>query len=555
MTLAGVVVLFVFGIQFKRNLDRLENVRRWSQLYGNFLEDVRARLDMSSRVMMAGHEDGYRFGLARSRDRQDGLDALIEKLPAFPEPYRLRAEMFRIQGEYDRAEADLQRYADLRPPMYGIVHLERALIAALRYMNLLLLGAAPSEVEGIARRGQEEAEAFQEWWASLTRSNWSSLDAEQRSQVERELFEYPRWRLVLSIKRFLQGKFEASRNDWFAYRTQDDPWFPPAYAFEALSALEAGNPDAAESAVTEALKLSPGHPWFHTLAALVHLARGEGKPAREQCDAALKFEGDYAPALYVRARALLRLGEIDECLRATQDLETRSDAAALPKYGLSLLRAEALSARAARDPNPRAWDDAIQAYSRSIAFFPTSPEAHLSRYRVQLQAGRVADAERDLDFVVSAEPLYLPGRNERLRLLLQRGDLEAVRKELEILAKLLAQYSRVRHEGRIGELVKTLDEILAKEQSVDGVIARARANVLRERWKEAEADFSAAIAARPKDLEILLDRIEARIRIGDRAGALADLDRAENLNGELNAHKGEEIERQRRLAQALPRQR
>ena len=89
---------------------------------------------------------------------------------------------------------------------------------------------------------------------------------------------------------------------------------------EGNRAFSAGDMAAATAAYTEALALAPRHEgdvraiYFCNRAA-AHLALDEYEPALWDCDRALELKPAYVKALARRARALERLGLLDEALR------------------------------------------------------------------------------------------------------------------------------------------------------------------------------------------------------------------------------------------------
>ncbi|MGE5608392.1 MAG: tetratricopeptide repeat protein [Bacillota bacterium] len=108
---------------------------------------------------------------------------------------------------------------------------------------------------------------------------------------------------------FLAGKGDhAAAIDLYDRAIATDPHYAEAYAWKASSLLAIGDIDAAETGITEALKLNNQDAHFHVIAGRVWVARGQVEKARESYDQAAKlapkkagtFYADLASALAAR---------------------------------------------------------------------------------------------------------------------------------------------------------------------------------------------------------------------------------------------------------------
>lgn len=204
-----------------------------------------------------------------------------------------------------------------------------------------------------------------------------------------------------------------------------------------------GRVEAAEAAYREAVRLRPSYAEAWNNLGGLRLARGDHDEALVLFRRALETRPRYADAQANLALALLEAGRTDEAVgvaRAARALDPRSATAAFALGNASIAA--------------RQWGEAHAAYTAAISLRPDYAEAHNNLANVLLEADRVVEAVAHYEAAARTDPRYAEPRRalvaicaqigrpaEALRygeelLRLQPGD-EALRQQLSYLRTLL----------------------------------------------------------------------------------------------------------------------
>lgn len=198
--------------------------------------------------------------------------------------------------------------------------------------------------------------------------------------------------------------------------------------------------------------------------------------------------------VYNRAQVLAAMGEHEGSLRDYDLVITRD-----PDYGDYYFE-RAGERRAAGRP-----DDALADYAKSIELSPPFHEAHFNRADLLRELGRDEEALRDLDYAVILDPEHVDTRVNRADLLMLLGDPRAAHADIEYGLRL---------DPHSANLLTARGALLEAEDDAEG----------------ARAAYDTALSANPEFAAAWVNRAVLSYSSGRPADAVADLDRAIELN-------------------------
>ncbi len=172
--------------------------------------------------------------------------------------------------------------------------------------------------------------------------------------------------------------------------------------------------------------------------------------------------------------------------------------------------------------------EALEDYDAAVAWSPPYAEAYFNRSLVLRALGREDDALADLAHVLAIEPQHAAALVNRAGLLYERGGFAAAREDVE---RALAQAPRD-----------------AKAWCLAGLLEMAA-----RRWPEARDAFDRALACDDAEHTARLNRATLRVREGDVAGALGDLDAVIERHADATAlyNRGRILQSQGRFREAI----
>jgi tetratricopeptide (TPR) repeat protein len=443
---AAATGLFVIAMYFKREIDAHSKQRNYRDKLTFYLEDTEARLRYAHEVMASGREEGYANGLLRAQDNLDTLEEMITKYPGFAAPRRLRGRIYTILRDFDQAYSEFTAYIDIKPEAFQMAYLDRAYVLALRYMQRAMAGASPTELEPIADKGKADLELYHAWMIEELKRP----DADQTTGWE---FYIYRGCVELFNRRLFEAQtmFETHQDD-------REETHLPSYALAATAAILNSDYEGVEKRLAYGLKLCPKHP--EILMAMGWLKMELDKPAEALAsfDAALKADNAFVLAYYGIARARLAQGEFDGALDALKIMNNAAGAKPIVTYGTQLLRARALSKRHAASRAAADLDEAVKAFNEAISLYPSSIEAHLERAILQIEGGKLEEAERDLTFILSTHGDAVDARLARADLYIRKKDRSKAAADLDAAAR-AAEEKKLDRAARIAELRKQIDAL------------------------------------------------------------------------------------------------
>jgi tetratricopeptide (TPR) repeat protein len=432
-----VTIVFLFGYLAKVERDKLRKIERRRELYGIDLEKARETIERSYRLLAGGYEDAYQRGLSEPKSEFDRLDDIIGQLkdPPFAEPYLLRARIYIILRDLDKADADLAKYIELKPPAYSMAYVDRVTVASLRFLRLALADASAAELRKIGDPADEEIEKFCTWWT----------DGLKRELDAPNVIPYWNASAMMGFRQLLKNQSFGKASEWFdnIYGSTPDP-----ITFRALRSLanlrfwhhmqnrlkeQAGMPETLdleqERAITretladlqemtkEALVLCPNHPEFLALRGHVLLATREFAGALKCFEDAKNADAAFNLANYGIALVHLAKGDADKALDALKAYTIAEQAQPKPLLTSGVHRAYA-RAHALKGES----DEALKKYSSAVALDPSSPDIHVERAALLAKAGKFADAEADLSYVLDTHGDDLEARLARVDVYIGMGD-------------------------------------------------------------------------------------------------------------------------------------
>lgn len=389
---------------------------------------------------------------------------------------------------------------------------------------------------------------------------------------------------------------------WLDRSVWIDPTQYWAHYFLAYNYDHSGQPDAALRHYEAAISRQPRSPWAHLSRAQLYWKRGAWGKALEDLDKANKLAGKdpFTDVWLERGIILLHLGDLEGARQAFDDvveadgprgplgLSARLNRAVLEfengdfeharaEYDALLAesrgREEGESARLARAQLALRMDRPAEAeadLSRLLANDPHQPEYLGLRALARLAQDRAAEAEVDARHALALDPnapsrerlwiraLLASGRAEDLQLdrpsVLRElpGPRQTVRAELRAAARRLessgddplalrnrAVILAALGDPRAGSVANRA--VMLDTASPRALLVRARVRRLIGDRDGAREDVADALALDPDEPRLLELRGVLAFEAGDPHAALADLDRAVQLQGTptVQAHRGE----------------
>jgi len=252
---------------------------------------------------------------------------------------------------------------------------------------------------------------------------------------------------------------------------------------QLLAAL--GPQDEALAEYGRLIDSDPHHSEYRFERAAIHRRLGDVEAALDDYAAAMRLSPPYLEPWYNRADLLLELGD---AAAAITDLTYVLDLD--PTY------VDAYVNRAGAYESLGEIEAAAADVEAGLALAPDQPHLLCLRGVIAADQGDVVTARQSFDRALQVDPRSAAALSNRAILAYQQGDLDAA------IADLTA----------------------AIELGDDAALRANRAVAFRDagRWSEAEADYTAALAADPDDCELRLGRGVCRCELGDIAGAAAD---------------------------------
>ena len=305
--------------------------------------------------------------------------------------------------------------------------------------------------------------------------------------------------------------------------------FPPALCLLAILSAERDELAQAEQLLREAIDAEPRTPAFWHHLGTVLQRRDDPAGAEKAYRKTIQLKPDHWEAFYNLGAVLAELDRYDEALAAQrramalnpawQPAKVQAGAMLLKKgdYPEALLL---LDAAAAAKPDyfdahyyrglvlaeQTRLTEAAAAQTRAVAIAPARFEGHLALGHVLARDGREENALAAFRKALEADPGHLPAHRAFNDLAWEMGlDIwalgthAAARARLGDRPDLLLSEAELRLRFRDGAAAEALLEQAQKQDSESADIAHAhgRALVLLDRFEEAAAQFSRAIAAEP----------------------------------------------------------
>ncbi len=461
------------------------------------------------------------------------LTALIGQYPHFAPLYGMRAELFELQEQYDRAIEDYTSSLTLRPEQAEI-YARRAMAhcaAGSQEQGLKDLKAAlkldPDHVAALVGRGM----------IYLQLDAWEQALADFEAAIERD-----RRNPSLQVQR---GRTLIGRGDYpraveaLTQALRLDPHHDAAYAWRAL-ARRRGSPVPSDETIQAmlsdfdaALDIQPEHAGYRLYRAEVRLGAGDIRGAAADCDFILTREQQSGEAHALRGIARQRLGDspgaIEDCDSAIAGGADSADvylARAFAHEDLGEMEAALSDCEAALEVNPR---EVVAVNLRGA---------------IRLKLGELDEAAEDFEAAIAMEPEWaLPFAN-RGNVCRARGDnqgaIHAYSRAIELEPKLVFAYlNRALAWADEREDDKSLEDFAAALQIAPDIagayVERAWLRTRRQEFTEALADLNEAVRLQPDLAPAYLHRGRLHLQQGNYDDALRDFDRVIDLAPELGA--------------------
>ncbi|MBV8880445.1 MAG: tetratricopeptide repeat protein [Planctomycetaceae bacterium] len=175
---------------------------------------------------------------------------------------------------------------------------------------------------------------------------------------------------------------------------------------------------------------------------------------------------------------------------------------------------------------------AVEDFDRAIALRPESERAWNLRGLARERLGDREGARGDYDHALELRPSYAIAYANRGFLRRQQGDLEgalrdaeeALRNDPKGATAYVLRASVRRAQGRVAEALDDLNRAVELAPTLmEALNNRALLFMQARRYGEALADYDRGVAVSPRDPVVRMGRGQARLMLGDAAGAAADL--------------------------------
>lgn len=308
----------------------------------------------------------------------------------------------------------------------------------------------------------------------------------------------------------------------------DDPPNMARLILAKLLAVPGGDPHEARRLLNEFLKDETA-PAEQRAVALALRAGLQSQPNRaaEDIDAAIELESDNPRYLLARAAMLRQQGKLAEAL-ADVDAVIEANPEELAGY---LLKSAIL--RQLDRP-----DDALAALAAAVAAVPDSPAPLQERGEVLREQGRFEEAIEAFTEVLLMEPHALLTRVFRAEAYLALEDTDRAMADVDavlaeqpgLVAALRLRAQILAAEDKLDEAIAAMEELIKQAPNEPALhMQLALYCVLAERPRRAIDAYNAVLADVPDNYLARRNRGDAYLTIGDHATAVADFNKAYEL--------------------------
>jgi tetratricopeptide (TPR) repeat protein len=345
-----------------------------------------------------------------------------------------------------------------------------------------------------------------------------------------------------------------------------DPRAMPALVLKAKLLNSAGRHDEAIVAANEAVRLAPNYSDARATRAAVLSASGKGAEAVADIDSAIAANPKSLDLYLSKANLLRKLGRRDDALKVAKAMveaspnETFAHVAAAKIYDAFGDRTDALAQiDRALAIKPEAYiylnraqilpsedlDGRLADIEKALALEPDMPEALTMKATVLTRKGDHAGAVDLWSALVKKEPDNASYLDERAIALWREGKQDEAQRDFaaeQKLAKGAEDLNNLCFQKATANLQLQLaldqcQESLRLEPGAAHVLdSRGAVYLQMGRYKEAQSDFDSALAKSPDLVSSLMGRAITRLRLGDKAGARADLAHALKIDADALAH-------------------
>jgi tetratricopeptide (TPR) repeat protein len=340
---------------------------------------------------------------------------------------------------------------------------------------------------------------------------------------------------------FLQaGELGKALSDFDRAVALSPAWSVPA-ANRAIVFIHRGKLDEAKAALAQAAAIDPSDFIVHQARGLIAAQEGRPLEAVDEFTEVLRREPANGFTLKARAAAYEQLGKLHEAL-ADIDRVLEAD----PKDESALWESARLHAGLGEA------DAALATNARVIALRPEDAGPVGNRGELLWRLGRKAEAMDSWGKAIVLIDRALKQPNPDASMLLrQKSSILSLRGDHKLAVaaaneglrrfpgsvRFITERCRARAEGgfEIALGIKDCDEAIRYDKGyTDAFIARAVGKLRMEKWDEAIADASAALAMVPNLHDAYFVRAIARLRKGDRTGGEKDLAEARRLSFDID---------------------
>lgn len=282
------------------------------------------------------------------------------------------------------------------------------------------------------------------------------------------------------------------------------PFDAQTFLADLMADVRAGELARALAKISARRDIVDAHEFTSYLAGLIRVSRGEEQEAIAHFDRAIALDPDHAQALYGRAVALQKTGNV---------------AAALPDYERALkldpANVEAWYNFGAAHQLMQSFEEAFAAYSKTLELSHNYVQALANRGLTLHALGRDAEAVADYDAAISLDPLDKILHFNRAVSLMRLGRAEdalasfehAFRLDQTYLAAADGVMFALFELRRFEQAIEVCDHVLSLAPG-HGQALLTKANALHElkRYGEALSLYELAAARAPHDAKVLTNR-------------------------------------------------
>ncbi len=416
------------------------------------------------------------------------LDSMASKFPDNPQLNLMLADLYLRKGEIDKAETEMLKIAETQKEsvryqlMLGDFYKKQQLFDKAEQTLQAALEAFPEDIQ------------LQVALADL------SFDLRKfdraRSLMDAVLATNPSNGGANLIKaRFLimEGKNNEALQLITPMMTDYPKWADPFF-YAALAQLRLGNVELAQKSIEMALQNDTKNDRSHTLAAQIHLMRGNSNEAGREATLALRLNGRNAAAVKILAKALIQAKEFDKAIEFIGKLNQEAVAGDVELLGSRSLAYLGLDNK----------EKAKETFAQLLQLAPDNSKA--LAFLTALTVGK--DIPQGIDFVKKQIAV-----SETAGHYLLLGDLLIKNKQFK---EALKAYQKVQelapdnpqgyilsarllnHLGQMDETIAQYEELLQKNpDSIAGLMGMATAYEVQGKFAEAKAKYVRALELQP----------------------------------------------------------